>query len=382
MPDATPPIRLFWASLYWREGGNAYGYSTHNKMLMEAVQRRGDVILTPDAKVSFALTTSDQYERIPGMFNFLYSMFETDSLPKTFQRGLPHADHIIVPCTHNKWLFGKYTDKPISVCWEGVDIDFYTYKPRQYLGFRPFRYLWLNAPNVRKGWECLIAGWKPFHEANMRFLAEQKRTLTLNPKPLFELYIKTTVTEKMETSHPGIIFNSRNVSRPELLQIYHDAHCFVMPTMGEGFGLTLAEAMSTGLPCVATSVTGTKDFFDNEVGYVIDAEKRDIEVKGEMHGVYVPDPVSMIHQMEQCFYDYQTGKAQRKAKKAAERIRKDFTWDISANSLIEIIRTGVPDEAMLYQNAAGVIPEYSDTTVAGDPSPEHVTDSTPAARIE
>lgn len=363
---------IYWASIYWREGGNAYGYSTHNRKLMEAVEARPDCELSPDARVSFALTTSDRYERIPDRFNFLLTMFETDTLPTAYVEGLQYADHIIVPCNHNKWLFGKYTDKPIDVCWEGVDLNDYPFEQRRFPIGRPFRFLWLAAPNVRKGWECLIAGWKAFHDVNRAWITAQRQSYVLNPQPLFELYIKTTVTEKLETDIPGVVWDSRNLSIEELRDLYESAHCFVLPTMGEGFGLTLAEAMASGCPCVSTSITGTADFFDNNVGYVIkvEEEKHHVEIDGVTHGVYMPDPNSMVEQMKQCYDDYATGRAQRKARRARKRIEEQITWDISADRLVKIIRDGVPEPQMLY------------STIAGEPEPSYCGRATNGDKIK
>ena len=44
---------------------------------------------------------------------------------------------------------------------------------------------------------------------------------------------------------------------PGLVQMYHHAHAFCFPSMGEGFGLTLAEAMATGLPVIVPRMGGS-----------------------------------------------------------------------------------------------------------------------------
>ena len=50
-----------------------------------------------------------------------------------------------------------------------------------------------------------------------------------------------------------IIVNSEYVKESELVgKYYHNADCFVAPTRGEGFGMTILNAMACGLPIVVT----------------------------------------------------------------------------------------------------------------------------------
>lgn len=56
------------------------------------------------------------------------------------------------------------------------------------------------------------------------------------------------------------------VPRDELAAYYHDADVFVLPSLAESFGLVLVEAMSCGLPIVATRVGGIPEIVDEPDG--------------------------------------------------------------------------------------------------------------------
>lgn len=327
-PDPARPqkseekVRLCWASEYyqakWIGIGNAYGYFTHERRMFEYV---GKIAMIDDnAPVAIHIQTADKFKRIEGKKNYLFTMFEADQIPASYVRGVNEADHIIVPCTHNRRVFAQYTDKPIDVCHEGVDLNVYTFKQRKFS--IPFRFLWIGAPNPRKGWEEMMTAWKCGGCTGVKEI---------------ELYVKTTLGDLYEQK-ANVIFDSRNMSLDELRDLYHSAHCFIFPTRGEGWGLTLSEAMATGLPCIATRYSGTADFFDNYVGYTIQYKMFNFNLEAYQlrADMATPDVADLINQMNHVFNHYK--EALQKGKKAAERIRHYYTWPRAAQRLVEIIK--------------------------------------------
>src|SRR6185295_2786220 len=55
----------------------------------------------------------------------------------------------------------------------------------------------------------------------------------------------------------------------DLARLYHEAHCFVLPTRGEGFGMPILEAMATGLPVIVTGYSGHLDFCNPTTTHLI-----------------------------------------------------------------------------------------------------------------
>jgi glycosyltransferase involved in cell wall biosynthesis len=316
--------------------GNAYGYSTHSRMLKAACDRAG-AIADKDADIAVHITIPTKFQPVMGKYNVLYTMYECTSLPDTWALPLSQADLIVVPCKQNRDLFRQYTKKPVVVCWEGVDTDAYPYVERQLRGMPRFTYLWIGAPNPRKGYQHVGAAWDEWRQSGRM------------PSSVW-LYCKSTGVDKGETvnhlAEMRTTIDTRNLSTEELFGLYRDAQAFALPSMGEGFGLTLAEAMSTGLPCIYTPWGGPRDFIDEKCGYPVKwkfsqvhAMKVDNRGNREIESVSYAafaEVSDIVHRMEQIYHGYAA--ALEKGRRAAARIRAGFTWDISARSFLDIIK--------------------------------------------
>jgi len=361
-------IKLCWKTQAGNEVANALGYNTHNKAMKRWGAAHFDY--NDDAPVALHIVPADQFVPVAGKKNVLFTMWEFMQIPTTYKAALNMADAVITPCRWCNNLFRESTNKPIYTCFEGVDPSVYKFHKRSepdYAKGERFRYLWVGAPNMRKGYPALLAILKQFED-----------------DPTVEVYFKTTAPRmtwaqyfmaiwKMRGKilrgcvkahewtaiwrqlyriptpslagkvrrcgkHKNVVFDTRYLSQHELVALYNSAHAFVLPSFGEGWGLTLSEAMATGAPCISTRHTGISDFFDDSVGYVIgsnvmlhDLPHYQMKAQG-----YVPRPEEVAAHMHGVKANY--AEALQKGRLASERITKRFTWENSARRLAEIIR--------------------------------------------
>jgi sucrose synthase len=100
---------------------------------------------------------------------------------------------------------------------------------------------------------------------------------------------------------------------------------FVQPALFEGFGLTVLEAMHSGLPVFATMYGGPLEIIDDEVnGFHIDpvnAEESTEKILGFVKKI--KDDKSLWEKI---------------SKKAIKRVEKDYNWELYARKLLELAK--------------------------------------------
>lgn len=321
--DEEQRVKLAWAVGNIADGiGNAYGYTVHNRTLYKYVDRIAEI--ANDAKDVVWIIGPELFRHAEGRNNWLFTMFEGRTIPDKYIEPIGKAEFLLAPTTWVKELFARYFDTPCFVVQHGVETHF-AYKKRVFPRSKPFRFLWVGAPNARKGWQEVAAVWS-------KIFAD---------RPEFELYVKTTRVEGVE-KRGNTILDGRNLSMEDLVKLYHSAHAFLFPTRGEGFGLTLAEAMRTGLPCISPFYSGVTDFFDDRVGYTIGHSFGEAEITfigdgtKEKTEVAYPHVNDLAERMVEVYEDYKG--ALKKGARASQRIVTKFTWERSAQTLVDLIR--------------------------------------------
>lgn len=373
----TGKIKIHWVTLDNEKTAvaNALGYNSHNSAMRKFCAEHFE--FDENAPIAITITPADFFVPIPGKKNILFTMWEAMDVPKSYIKGLNAADVIVVPSTYCAEIFRPHTDKPIYVCFEGVDPEIYKFHERKKPDLRngeKFRMLWLGAPNPRKGYYLVLELVKVFENLPnieiylkttcgnpltfpkllLAILNRAKKALFNGNKKTYWKNFKNQLNEIRASiiryQHPelaktiivkgknkNIFFDSRKLSTEDLVQLYNSAHVFLAPHSGEGWGLTLCEAMATGCPSIASLSTGVLDFFNKDVGYPIRCEVKkcdlqNYDIKARMN---IPDTRDFVQQVFAVMNDYK--EALKRGKKASYRIKTEFTWKKSAKRLKDIV---------------------------------------------
>lgn len=112
------------------------------------------------------------------------------------------------------------------------------------------------------------------------------------------------------------------VDKKALIQLYQNATIYVLPSHYEGLPTVLLEAMSCGLPVIATAVSGNLDV-----------------ISTYENGILVPpkSPSAMVSAISILLEDESLRK--KLGKNARRSIEERYTWDIISNNLIGYYRS-------------------------------------------
>jgi len=299
--------------------GNSFGYSRWTDTLRSALDELG--AHTDDGGAADALvhiTPPHLFSPRAGIFNVLFSTFEAEILPDEYRRAYHSADLVVVPSRHNLRVFaaaGVFAER----CPLGIDSNCFRFVERRPPGRgERFRYLWVGAPNPRKGWPILDRAWKLEFERDSQV----------------ELYVKTTCADGSLQRAGNVIADGRCLTDQQLAALYASAHCFVFPSYGEGFGLTLAEAMATGLPAIFTSYGGVCDFASRDNAYPLKKRMIAVEYFGR-NLMAATEPAALAAEMRRVQRNYPHALA--KGRRAAAELACNLTWCKAALNLVAIV---------------------------------------------
>jgi glycosyltransferase involved in cell wall biosynthesis len=185
-------------------------------------------------------------------------------------REFDTCDRIVVPSTVACESFAEmgYGDKTVVVL-TGVDTNFYAPKPEVPNGTplvkkEPplFRACYVGRVEPAKGLGYLLQAWKRLA------LPRAQLQLVGAVKPQMESLLK---------NYAGIGVSLIGFLPPqEVAKRYRESNLFVLPSPNEGLAQVLLEAMASGLPAVATDMTGANDCMENgKEGFIVPA--RDVD---------------------------------------------------------------------------------------------------------
>lgn len=164
-------------------------------------------------------------------------------------------------------------------------------KPRS-IAHKPVIFLHAGNQSLTKASHIVYEAWR-----KCNFLAHEA-----------ELWLvgKMALPERMRMNLPGKVFIRPNVPHHEMQAIYATVDVLLSPSLADGFGMVITEAMASGIPVIASNQCCGPDMITHDQnGWIVPAGDRDI----------------LAHTMRQCVKNRES--LQEKGDKAAQ---KAHTW--------------------------------------------------------
>lgn len=180
------------------------------------------------------------------------------SMLQRMDNEIHQAGQINVLSSYAKRTFVKNGLAADRVVLSQLYIDTAYFSPAEHKTIsEPLKILFVGRVEVLKGIKILI---KALHKIDFAY----------------ELHLVGQVYEEIEVDIAGIaqnVIRHGSLSRQQLPAIYAQCDVLVLPSLQESFGLVILEALSCGLPVLASQNTGAPDIVvHKETGYLFDPE--------------------------------------------------------------------------------------------------------------
>jgi glycosyltransferase involved in cell wall biosynthesis len=120
----------------------------------------------------------------------------------------------------------------------------------------PLAVMWAGTFSLRKGAHYLIEAW---------------RRLAAGDKARLDVYGSPQVPPRLGAATPDTVTFHGSVPKAVLFEAYRSADVLVFPTLSDGFGLVVTEAMAHGLPVITTDEAGAADLVSPDNGLIVPA---------------------------------------------------------------------------------------------------------------
>jgi starch synthase len=178
------------------------------------------------------------------------------------------ADRITVPSVFSYRSFVEQGVPSEKLCLLPYGVDVSRFQPAAEPRAGRFDVLFVGGMNLQKGIQYLVQAYQRIIHAG--------KSLTFIGVPSQELIAML----KMRSLWPSDARVLGHMPQTELKNVMSRSHVLVLPSIQDGFGMVMAQAMACGCPVIASRNTGGEDLFsDGREGYSVPI--RDVDALAE-----------------------------------------------------------------------------------------------------
>ncbi len=260
-----------------------------------------------DLPIAFHLTSrqiqTEEADLFPELAATMLAIEEPEWKIERKNREVQLADHIFVASsfTLRSLLDIGIPSSKISVIPYGAPIEYFQPHPKK---DQVFRVMFAGQVGARKGVHYLMQAWQNLNLPNSELLLVGINLLPEHWLQKYSNYVRLT------GSVPHSILN----------EYYSSANVFIFPSLVEGFGLVLLEAMACGIPVITTPNTAGEDIITDGVeGFIIP----------------IRDVAALQEKIEWCYsHPQELADMGRAARQKAEQL----TWELYRQKLAMVIK--------------------------------------------
>jgi glycosyltransferase involved in cell wall biosynthesis len=328
---------------------NFAGLSDYNINMFHELQYVGDIAET----LSVWNFPPPQF-KTKGKINIGYADYEVNRMPPDWVEQCNMMDEIWTSSLFCKNVFIESgVQKNIKVIPHAIDSHLWhsSVSPLPIQNRRGFCFLFVSEWMPRKGiYELLRAWFSAFSSKDdvylilKTYLGEYGNINNIR-KEVEKIRQEFDLTQ--DRCAP-ILFYSDFIEDHKMPNLFQCADVLVAPSLGEGFGLSVAQAQMMGIPVIATDWSALSEICNNDVGYMIDIEGTEPVSEKQVDLIPAYEDAewaklninSLIDNMKHVYNNSE--ELTVKSKKCQDFMRK-FNYDNIGNILIDNINTVLDD---------------------------------------
>jgi glycosyltransferase involved in cell wall biosynthesis len=290
--------------------------------------------------VAYICAPPDLFDLVlSGKYRIGRTMFETDRIPDGWAGLCQTMDEIWVPCQFNVETFSQagVDVRRLRVVHPGVDTDLFRpgVQPLHIPERRSFNFLAVFDWHLRKGYDVLLEAYlkefRPDEDVALILKTYQLNDPISDVEAKLTHFIESTLGLRLEDTPPLMLLNGV-ITQDKMPQLYASAQAFVLPSRGEGYGRPYMEAMSCGIPVIATRWSGQLEFLSDENSYLVELDGLveppcDLDMEYYIgHRWAQPSVDDLRAKMRRVFTHRQ--EATQIAERGRSRMVDNFSWDV------------------------------------------------------
>ncbi|WP_314591438.1 glycosyltransferase family 4 protein [Paenibacillus terrigena] len=298
----------------------------------------------PGRHLSFFHYPAAYFTRRDHSYYIGMTMYECSRIPFTWSKRCNMMDELWVPSEFNRVSFIKSGVLPykIRVMPYGVDTSMFAPGkaplsiPRQ----RSYTFLSVCSFDERKGIDTLVSAFlEEFTASEDICLVIKTRASTEDEIARQQAYIDQIALSSgnKDTTSVILVSSIQSWTEEELAALYNSANCYVLPTRGEGWNLTVMEAMATGLPVITTNWSAHLDFLNDTNGYMISVQGFVPSNPSNPRLMWAVPSKNHLKQLMRYVYTHPSETAM-KAHVGRQTVTERYSWKRSAANMLHRLR--------------------------------------------
>ena len=236
------------------------GWAHYAQKSLPAVRKKGAKIILESGSCHIQ-EQENILREVYGRFNLSFFPIKNSCKQKMLDE-YAQADYIMTlsDFAHQSFIQHKIPPKKLLTSPCGIDVAFFLAprkKPKEL-----FQVIFVGLVTIRKGIHTLLEAWKlaklPTNKARLVIVGSMQKDFA---------HIAHTLPLS-----PSIVFAGPK-DRMTLKKLYHESSLFVLPSLEDGFGMVIGEAMASGLPVVCSTHSAGPELTGNgKYGFLFQPE--------------------------------------------------------------------------------------------------------------